>query len=86
MYAIGGSENPMINSEGNRFFAPDARFKKEVMLAIIFEIISGKQVPYHPVRVLMIWLAVTMKFLSISHEYNTAASFFFEYLLSILLI
>jgi len=30
MYAIGGSENPMINSEGNRFVAPNARFKKEV--------------------------------------------------------
>lgn len=30
MYAIGGSEDPVINSEGNRFFAPDARFKKEV--------------------------------------------------------
>jgi len=30
MYAIGGSENPVINSEGNYFFAPDARFKKEV--------------------------------------------------------
>lgn len=30
MYAIGGSENPIINSEGNRFVAPDARFKKEV--------------------------------------------------------
>lgn len=35
MYAIGGSENPIINSEGNRFNAPDARFKKEVMHAII---------------------------------------------------
>jgi pectate lyase len=23
MYAIGGSENPTINSEGNRFFAPN---------------------------------------------------------------
>ncbi|XP_024359854.1 probable pectate lyase 5 [Physcomitrium patens] len=30
MYAIGGSENPIINSEGNRFYAPDARFKKQV--------------------------------------------------------
>lgn len=30
MYAIGGSESPTINSEGNYFVAPDARFKKEV--------------------------------------------------------
>ena len=39
MYAIGGSENPIINSEGNRFVAPDARFKKEVhiMLTLVFQ-------------------------------------------------
>lgn len=30
MYAIGGSENPIINSEGNRFFAPDSKVKKQV--------------------------------------------------------
>uniref|UniRef100_A0A7C9B094 Pectate lyase n=1 Tax=Opuntia streptacantha TaxID=393608 RepID=A0A7C9B094_OPUST len=30
MYAIGGSANPTINSQGNRFLAPDDRFKKEV--------------------------------------------------------
>ena len=30
MYAIGGSANPTINSQGNRFLAPDAREKKEV--------------------------------------------------------
>ncbi|KAL5998299.1 hypothetical protein ACLOJK_009239 [Asimina triloba] len=30
MYAIGGSGNPTINSQGNRFLAPDERFKKEV--------------------------------------------------------
>ncbi|KAE8707461.1 putative pectate lyase 18 [Hibiscus syriacus] len=30
MYAIGGSANPTINSQGNRFTAPDARFSKEV--------------------------------------------------------
>ncbi|KAL8141992.1 hypothetical protein V2J09_015024 [Rumex salicifolius] len=30
MYAIGGSANPTINSQGNRFLAPDARFSKEV--------------------------------------------------------
>ncbi|QHO05066.1 putative pectate lyase [Arachis hypogaea] len=30
MYAIGGSANPTINSQGNRFLAPDNRFSKEV--------------------------------------------------------
>ena len=30
MYAIGGSASPTINSQGNRFLAPDERFKKEV--------------------------------------------------------
>lgn len=30
MYAIGGSANPTINSEGNRFLAPDNRNSKEV--------------------------------------------------------
>ncbi|KAM7272916.1 hypothetical protein ACFE04_027580 [Oxalis oulophora] len=30
MYAIGGSANPTINSQGNRFNAPDIRFSKEV--------------------------------------------------------
>ncbi|KAI4348242.1 hypothetical protein L6164_008988 [Bauhinia variegata] len=30
MYAIGGSAQPTINSQGNRFLAPDNRFSKEV--------------------------------------------------------
>lgn len=30
MYAIGGSANPTINSQGNRFVAPDDRSSKEV--------------------------------------------------------
>ncbi|XP_073280791.1 probable pectate lyase 5 [Primulina huaijiensis] len=30
MYAIGGSAAPTINSQGNRFLAPDDRFNKEV--------------------------------------------------------
>ncbi|KAG5602453.1 hypothetical protein H5410_033823 [Solanum commersonii] len=30
MYAIGGSANPTINSQGNRFLASDFRFSKEV--------------------------------------------------------
>lgn len=30
MYAIGGSANPTINSQGNRFLAPDNQFHKEV--------------------------------------------------------
>lgn len=30
MYAIGGSANPTINSQGNRFLAPDDIFNKEV--------------------------------------------------------
>ncbi|KAK8478005.1 hypothetical protein V6N13_042867 [Hibiscus sabdariffa] len=29
MYAIGGSANPTINSQGNRFLAPDDGSKKE---------------------------------------------------------
>ncbi|KAI7738415.1 hypothetical protein M8C21_021545, partial [Ambrosia artemisiifolia] len=29
MYAIGGSANPTILSQGNRFLAPDNRFSKE---------------------------------------------------------
>ena len=32
MYAIGGSANPTINSQGNRFLAPNDRSKKEVYL------------------------------------------------------
>ncbi|CAI0425824.1 unnamed protein product [Linum tenue] len=31
MYAIGGSAAPTINSQGNRFLAPDDRFNKEVL-------------------------------------------------------
>ena len=30
MYAIGGSAAPTINSQGNRFLAPNDRFAKEV--------------------------------------------------------
>ncbi|PHT46357.1 putative pectate lyase 18 [Capsicum baccatum] len=30
MYAIGGSANPTINSQGNRFLAPNYRFSKQV--------------------------------------------------------
>ncbi|CAM8989155.1 unnamed protein product [Rhodiola kirilowii] len=30
MYAIGGSANPTINSQGNRFLAPNDEFTKEV--------------------------------------------------------
>jgi hypothetical protein len=32
MYAIGGSAAPTINSQGNRFSAPDERFSKEVKI------------------------------------------------------
>lgn len=34
MYAIGGSAAPTINSQGNRFVAPDDRFNKEVKLLL----------------------------------------------------
>lgn len=34
MYAIGGSANPTINSQGNRFLAPRNRFAKEVSLSV----------------------------------------------------
>lgn len=30
MYAIGGSADPTINSQGNRFLAPNDRFNKQV--------------------------------------------------------
>ena len=30
MYAIGGSANPTINSQGNRYLAPANAFAKEV--------------------------------------------------------
>lgn len=30
MYAIGGSASPTINSQGNRFLAPNDIFNKEV--------------------------------------------------------
>lgn len=30
MYAVGGSEAPTINSEGNRYLAPNSQFAKEV--------------------------------------------------------
>lgn len=32
MYAIGGSANPTINSQGNRFTAPANPFAKEVLI------------------------------------------------------
>jgi hypothetical protein len=32
MYAVGGSEAPTINSEGNRYLAPNTQFAKEVKL------------------------------------------------------
>ncbi|XP_051141730.1 probable pectate lyase 8 [Andrographis paniculata] len=35
MYAIGGSANPTINSQGNRFFAPNNPFAKEVTKRIV---------------------------------------------------
>jgi len=35
MYAIGGSAEPTINSQGNRFVAPDDRFSKEVLVVLI---------------------------------------------------
>ena len=33
MYAIGGSANPTINSQGNRYLAPINPFAKEVILS-----------------------------------------------------
>jgi len=36
MYAIGGSANPVINSEGNRFIAPNSGNMKEVRLLSLF--------------------------------------------------
>ena len=32
MYAIGGSAAPTINSQGNRFLAPNDNYNKEVMI------------------------------------------------------
>lgn len=34
MYAIGGSANPTINSQGNRYLAPVNPFAKEVLLLL----------------------------------------------------
>lgn len=34
MYAIGGSADPTINSQGNRFLAPDDGSKKEVIIKL----------------------------------------------------
>lgn len=39
MYAIGGSQNPTIISQGNRFIAPPDMFKKEVYIFISYNII-----------------------------------------------
>jgi len=36
MYAIGGSANPTINSQGNRFLAPDDSSSKEVHKLFFF--------------------------------------------------
>lgn len=39
MYAIGGSENPTINSEGNRFFAPNEAKEVHVLsLNVLFKV------------------------------------------------
>lgn len=35
MYAIGGSAAPTINSQGNRFLAPNDRFNKQVKFYFI---------------------------------------------------
>lgn len=32
MYALGGSADPTINSQGNKFLAPNDRFNKEVSI------------------------------------------------------
>lgn len=40
MYAIGGSADPTINSQGNRFAAPDARFSKEVKTHLLICIVG----------------------------------------------
>lgn len=36
MYAIGGSAGPTINSQGNRFLAPNGKYNKEVSWSLIF--------------------------------------------------
>lgn len=36
MYAIGGSAAPTINSQGNRFLAPNDHVFKEVIKKLIF--------------------------------------------------
>ncbi|KAL6581973.1 hypothetical protein OROMI_005987 [Orobanche minor] len=42
MYAIGGSANPTINSQGNRFTAPDNNHAKEVTKRVVYETNDGK--------------------------------------------
>lgn len=41
MYAIGGSAAPTINSQGNRFLAPNEKYRKEV-----FQFISEHEMIY----------------------------------------
>lgn len=47
MYAIGGSAEPTINSQGNRYLAPNNGFAKEV--------IKLKSYRNIPTRMRMIW-------------------------------
>ena len=37
MYAIGGSADPTINSQGNRYLAPNNRFAKEVDTILLLD-------------------------------------------------
>jgi hypothetical protein len=56
MYAIGGSAAPTINSQGNRFSAPDERFSKEVKIENPFimqtaEVFSLEKLNAHNVKI-----------------------------------
>ncbi|KAL6548508.1 hypothetical protein OROGR_008929 [Orobanche gracilis] len=42
MYAIGGSANPTINSQGNRFTAPNNHRAKEVTKRVAYETLDGE--------------------------------------------
>lgn len=43
MYAIGGSAAPTINSQGNRFLAPNDHVFKEVIKKLIFYFLVNRE-------------------------------------------
>lgn len=61
MYAIGGSADPTINSQGNRFTAPDIRFSKEVKTHLLICIV-GFRVKFDLASVVVVSLLLDYTF------------------------